>query len=156
MNSGTKHWTDEALLARVYGVDPPPGIQLEHLAECPECAARLGRLQTSRVAVLASAAAAPCSDERLRNQRTGFWRRVEQPATARLWRAVPAAATCCVLLLAVALNGPAPKPAGAEIASAVSDEQLFADIANVVNTDSPRAVDNIRGLFNEASTLEAQ
>ncbi|MBI5628965.1 MAG: hypothetical protein HY953_08600, partial [Candidatus Rokubacteria bacterium] len=94
MNSGTKHWTEEDLLARIYGLDPPPGLRLEHFSECPECAARWKQAETSRAGVLAAAAAAPCSDGRLRDQRASFWRRVERPAGRRMPGAVPAVATC--------------------------------------------------------------
>lgn len=156
MNARTQHWTDDDLLGRVYGLDPAPGLALEHFDDCAECAERWQRLAGARAGVVASASSAACSDERLRAQRAEIWRRVERPVGRRILRAVPAAATCCVLLLAVALNRPAPQPLNHEVASAVSDEQLFAEIASVVNTDSPRAVEPIRGLFNEANSLEAQ
>jgi hypothetical protein len=156
MTTRTKHWTDEDLLARLYGADPAPQVDLSHFDDCPDCAARWTRLAGARGAVLAAASAAPCRDETLRAQRLAVWERIERPARTRLLRAAPAAATCLVLLLAVALNHPTPQPVPTQIATAVSDDQLFTDIASVVNADSPRAVEPLRGLFPESSHTEMQ
>jgi hypothetical protein len=156
MNARTNHWTDEDLLLRLYGTEAGPRLSLAHFDECAECAARWTRLEGARAGVVAAAASVPCADEVLRAQRLAVFSRIERPARRGILRVVPAAATCFVVILAVALNRPAPQPAGPQIASAVSDEQLFADIANVVDTDAPRAVEPIRGLFSEASNLEVQ
>lgn len=157
MNDRMNHWSDEDLLARLYGMDAAPNLSPAHFEECPDCAARWSRLSGARAGVLAASSSASCSDERLRAQRLAVWNRIEQPAHSRILRALPAAAACLVVVLAVALNGPAPQPAHPQIAStAVSDEQLFAEIATVVNADAPRAVEPIRGLFNESSNLEVQ
>ncbi len=156
MNTRSNHWSEEDLLSRLYGTDGAPHLSLSHFDECPECAARWQRLREARAGVLAAGASVPCADDLLRAQRLAVWDRIENPGRTRMLRAVPAAATCFVLILAAALNRPAPQPTGPQMASSVSDEQLFADIANVVNTDSPRAVEPIRGLFSEASSLEMQ
>lgn len=156
MTTRTNHWTDEDLLSRLYGTDPAPHLELSHFDNCPDCAARWTRLTTARGCVLSAASAAPCRDEALRAQRLAVWNRIEHPARTRILRTVPAAATCFVLLLAVALNHPAPQPVHTQIATAVSDEQLFTDIASVVNADSPRAVEPLRGLFHESTNMEMQ
>lgn len=150
-----RHWTDEDLLFRLYGAEPSVDLSLSHFEECPQCAARWASLVSSRSSLLAAAASVPCAAERMRAQRAAVWSRVERPPRRGL-RALPAAATVCVLLLAVALQRPAPQPLPQRAAVAVSDEQLFSEIASVVNADEPRAVEPIRGLFHESAALEVQ
>mgnify|MGYP000881337666 FL=1 len=104
MNASKNHWTDEDLLTRLYGLDARPHLAPAHLDECAECAERWARVSSARAEVLAAASSAACSEEELRAQRAAVWNRIERPGHVRLLRAVPALATCCVLLLAVALN----------------------------------------------------
>ncbi|MBI4891376.1 MAG: hypothetical protein HY821_12185 [Acidobacteria bacterium] len=151
MNAPHRHIPEDELLLALYSAEQPAGLD-----SCPDCAARWQRLSARRAALVVDAAAAPCSDERLRAQRQAVWRKIERPAHVRILRALPAAATMCVLLIAVALNGPAPQPEPKQMAAAVSDEQLFNDIAKVVNDSEPRAVEPMRGLFNESTSMEVQ
>ncbi len=151
MSTPHRHIPDDDLLLNLYSAEKPGGLD-----GCPDCTARWERLSARRNTVLATAANAACSDERLRAQRQAVWHRIEHPAHVRLLRALPAAATMCVLLVAVVLQSPAPQPATKQVAAAVSDEQLFNDIAKVVNDSEPRAVEPMRGLFNESTSVEVR
>ncbi|MBI5282717.1 MAG: hypothetical protein HY858_13615 [Candidatus Solibacter usitatus] len=153
----TRHWNDDDLLDRVYGLDPAPGLCLAHLDACPDCSARWQALELRRSAVTASQPLTPAAEQRLRNQRVAVFNRVERPRLAWIWRAVPAGAAAFLFFIGIALHRPAPQPPATQVASVtLTDEQLFAEIASVVNQDAPRAADPIRGLFAENSSKEAQ
>jgi hypothetical protein len=157
MNNDNRHWTDNDLLDRLYGLDPAPGLTPAHLDTCPGCGVRWQALENRRAAVVAPAPPSPDVEQRLRAQRQTIFARIEHPRRALLWRAVPAGAAAFMLFAGIALHQPVPLTPRTEVAAvSVSDEQLFTEIASVVNRDTPRAADNIRGLFSESSSQEAQ
>jgi len=156
MKKSMNHWDDENLLLRLYGADPSAHLSLSHFDECPECAQRWAILTSSRAQMLGAQPTAACSDDRLRAQRLSVWDRIERSSRPRAVRLIPAAATLCVLLLAVGLNRPVPQPAPQQVATAISDEEFFSEIASVVNDDTPRAVEPIRGLFSDTPRPEVQ
>jgi hypothetical protein len=155
--NNSPHWNESDLLDRVYGLEPAQGLSVRHLDECPECALAWAAMATRRSVILETPAQIP--DEQLRSQRQAIWARIESPERMMLWRTMPVAATALLLFVGVALHqSPAPRMEPVEVAAAqtVSDTQLFTEIASVVNQDSPRAADPIRGLFTDDGATEAQ
>ncbi len=151
--NNSPHWNEDDLLGRIYGLEPSGGRSLRHFDNCPECAQAWAGLARRRGLLLN--APAPLSDDQLRAQRQAIWARIEQPRSAMLWRAMPAAAMALMLFAGVALHqNPAPNLETVELAAAqtVSDTQLFTELASVVNQESPRAADPIQGLFAGETT----
>lgn len=155
--NNSPHWKESDLIDRLYQLEPAQGPAVRHFDECPECAEAWAALVARRDGLLS--APVQVSDERLRVQRQAIWAGIEPPRRPLLWRAMPAVATALLLIVGVALHqSPAPRMQPVEVAAVqtVSDSQLFTEIASVVNQESPRETDPIRGLFSDDATMEAQ
>jgi len=152
------HWSDEDLIHRMYGVGSENAERLSHLDGCPECAARWRSLEQRRELFVESAQAAEVDESRLRAQRDVVWRRLEDARRPWLWRMAPAGATALLLLFGVLLHQPAPQPEPAQIAmnQQISDEQLFTEIATMVDEAAPRVAQPIQGLFDPKAEREVQ
>lgn len=140
-----RHWTNEEMIERLYCGQEARG--------CVECDARWAELLRRRALALAPETGSEL-DERLRRQRLAVYERVERPGW-RTWKVAPVGATAMLVLLGIVLHGPKPAPQPVAVAQ-VSDAQLFSEVATMVNEESPRAADSMRGLFNEESKMEAQ
>jgi hypothetical protein len=135
-----KHWDDDALIGRLYGVGPDDG----HLGDCAECAQRWQTLLARRESVLAQPG---LPEELMDRQRREVYQRLESSAKRRWWLPfAPVAATAGVVLLAVVLfrSGPAPPPV---VSSA--DSGLYTEVYSLVQTSEPQAVEPIHALFEE-------
>ncbi len=149
------HWTEEAMLDRLYGLDPRAGLDASHLDSCAECSARFSSLQARRSVVVD--AHAPVSEDRLRAQRLAVFARIETARRPWVWRLVPAAATALVVMMGVALHQPAPVVEPKPVAVlAQSDRELLSEIATLMEEDEPRAAVPIRGLFADSGAPGAQ
>jgi hypothetical protein len=89
------------------------------------------------------------SSEFLAAQRRGIYRRLDEPR--RNWIAMRWVLSCAMLLLLVAGGLTLERrytsaPAGS---SAMSDEQLFSDLSAMEQTNEPKAIQPIHGLFQE-------
>jgi len=156
MNMNTRHWNDNDLLDLLYGLDLAPGLSLAHFHSCTDCSARWQALELRRSAITVPPPLSSAAEQRLRDQRVAVLDRIGQ-SRAWIWRAVPAGAAAFLFFIGIALHQPAPQIPATQVASVnVTDEQLFAEIASVVDQDAPRATDSIRGLFSENSSKEAQ
>jgi anti-sigma factor RsiW len=158
-----RHWTDEELIHRLYGVGPEESAREAHLRACPECSRRRQALEQSRADLVQSMQSVVADDARLRAQRDAVWRRLE--GARRPWRrsvlwtrVVPTGATALLLAFAVVLYRPTPQPAPKQVAvvQQISDEELFNDIASIMKEDAPRAAKPIQGLFETDSGIEVQ
>jgi hypothetical protein len=149
-----RHWTDDELLDRLYGLHEESGLALEHLKHCAECETRWLGLQARRAAQTGSPS--QVSEVRMREQRAAIWRKIEAPERGLWWKAVPVMATALMLVVGVSLHRPDPAPAPAQVASVVSDAEFFNEVATMVNEDTPRAADPMRELFSETKAVEAQ
>ena len=139
-----KHWSDDELIARLYGIEPSG----THLEECAECAGRWQQLVAARERVIAEPAV---SEERMTALRRATLERIEQPARPA-WRPgfAPVLASLALLLLALVLTLPAPGPQPTmAVSSGPSESELFAEIYTTVETTEPAAVAPIRSLFEE-------
>ncbi len=139
-----RHWTDDELIARLYGVGPEDG----HLEECGECAARWRRF----VAVRERALVEPeVSQEFLTAQRRRIYERIEAPRHV-FWKpalGVPIAATA-MILAALLLSGPKPSPQPTLASSdRPKDAELFADIYDTLESAELQALSPVQGLFEE-------
>jgi hypothetical protein len=92
------HWTDDELLAFLYGIGPSG----DHLDACFECQSRLSAMQSSRQAIEHSASLADSiNPSLLAAQRRAIYQRMQQPV--RRWnmllvrRCVGGLATACIL-----------------------------------------------------------
>jgi hypothetical protein len=134
-----RHWTDDELVARLYGVGPEDG----HIDTCEDCARRLGAMQFVRDSVLASSP--KVSEPFLAAQRRAVLERAEAGGES-LWpfSLTPALSALALVLLAFLLSRPAPPP---QPSLASSETQLFAEVYAEIQTAEPSAVAPIYGLF---------
>jgi hypothetical protein len=92
------HWTDDELLAFIYGIGPSGN----HMDECPGCQSRLAAMKLSRQTVESSASFTEAVDPSfLAAQRRTIYQRMDKPV--RWWNAAPVrrwaagVATVCIL-----------------------------------------------------------
>jgi hypothetical protein len=132
-----RHWDDQELIERLYGLGPEDG----HLDECERCAARMSALLSARGQVLSPPVV---SEELLARQRLAIRRSLQAPVAHRGWLPyVSAMATTAVLLLAVLLYRPAPAP------KPPSDAEFFAEVYSLASSSEPVAAEPIHALFEE-------
>jgi len=139
-----RHWNDDELIARLYGIGPLDG----HLEECEDCAGRWRQLLAARERVLQPP---EVSEERMAALRRAVCDPLEQPARPT-WRPgfAGALASLALLVLAILLSRPAPSPQPLmAVSSAPSETELFAEIYDTVQTTEPLAVAPIHSLFEE-------
>ncbi len=134
-----RHWTDDELIARLYGVGPEDG----HIDTCEDCARRLSAIKVVREGVLNStpdvseaflAAQRRAVMERAHGGNHGSW----------VFSLTPALSALALVLLAFLLSRPAPPP---QPSLASSETQLFAEVYEEIQTAEPSAVAPIYGLF---------
>lgn len=153
MNDKFRHLDDEQLLLSLYGAAEPGAAA--HLAACPDCAARLGGLKARRSAWLA-APAPPADAARLRAQREAVHAAIERKRARPYWRAIQAGALACSVLLAVLLYRPAPPPVETASQPVITDQQLFNDLADMMNRETPIAAEPLMALFAPQESEESQ
>ncbi|GIU79104.1 MAG: hypothetical protein KatS3mg005_2342 [Bryobacteraceae bacterium] len=153
MNGTSRHLDDEQLLLALYGAAAPEAAA--HAESCSECGARLRRLEARRLEWTA-APLPPAGDSRLRAQREAVYRAIESHRRRPVWQALQAGALACSVLLAVLLYRPAPPPQESGVAQAISDQQLFNDLAEMINRDTPAAAEPLMALFVAEEPQESQ
>jgi len=138
------HWSDEALLGLLYGIEDDRRHPLD---SCPECRARWNELEARRHDVIARG---DVSEDFLRAQRQAIYHRIEQQGrTGRLWWRIPVGASAMLAALVLLLyRQPSPTPPQ-EPPVVVSDAQFFTEIAAEASGPEARAAEPIRGLFAE-------
>jgi anti-sigma factor RsiW len=137
---GSRHWDDQELIERLYGLGPVDG----HLDECEHCAGRFGALVSAREQVLAPPSV---SEELMTRQRLAIRRSLETPGRNRRWLPYGSAvATAAVLLLAVLLYRPAPPP---KASGTLSDAEFFAEVYSLAKSSEPVAAEPMHALFEE-------
>jgi anti-sigma factor RsiW len=138
-----RHWSDERLIASLYGVGPED----DHLEECSVCRARLERISARRQAL---ATEPEVSDQFLAAQRRSVYARIrESESRPGIWFTwAPAAALAATIVFGVTLMRLAPEQR-LEVAGGLPESTLYTEIYNEVAMTQPRAVQPIRGLFEE-------
>ncbi len=140
------HWTDEELIAHLYGVGP----QDLHIGKCADCNARLVAMQARRQAAELAAAPGEVSFEFLAAQRRAIYRRVSEPV--RWWshvqmrRWASAAAGVAVLAGGLMIFESDRRPAAP---NKISDAQLAQDVSRMAEDGEPPATAPLQALFEE-------
>ena len=132
-----KHWTDDELLERLYGLRSGD----EHIESCGECAAR-ARVADDTRATITEPPDIP--HDLLEAQRRSIYQRLGSPV--RVWHplrwAVPAAAMAAVALgLTLFRVGEPLNPRG--------DDQFYAELSSLDQNPAPRAVQPIEALVED-------
>jgi len=153
MNDKLRHLDDEQLLLSLYGAAAPEASA--HLRACPDCAARLRGLEARRSAWLA-APAPPASTALLRAQREAVYAAIGKKRAQPYWRAIQAGALACSVLLGVLLYRPAPPPVQTASQPVITDQQLFNDLADMMNRETPIAAEPLMALFAPQQSEESQ
>ncbi len=149
-----RHWGREEMVSHLYGLDLAAGLETAHLENCERCRAEWARVQLRR---RESAAGAALSEDQMRRQRKAVFARIERPSRpAPLWGFVPAAATALLLVVGIATQAPRPVENVQTAAITASDRELFNELSEMLNEETPRGAAPIRALFVETSDGEAQ
>jgi hypothetical protein len=136
-----KHWSEEELVARLYGVGPEDG----HLDVCDSCARRWEAVRC-RYENLRRPAGFEVSEEFLAAQRRAIHARLREKRHRFPRVLVPVLVT---LLLAAIVVVHRPAPESPPPVEKISDAQLFDDVFRMVSDPAPSAVGPIRSLFEE-------
>lgn len=142
----TAHWTDEQLIAHLYGIGPDD----RHVESCAQCQARLSDMQFHRQAIERDASSEELDSALLAAQRREIHRRIAEPV--RWWSHLEprrwAAAAVGLLVLAGGLlvfdehRKPAPP-------NNISDAQLALDVSRMAEDPEPPATAPLQALFEE-------
>lgn len=142
----TPHWTDEQLIAHLYGIGPDD----RHLGTCADCRARLSRMQLQRQAIDRDSSLDGVSHDLLAAQRRKIYERIAEPAAwwsrIQLRRWASAAAAVMVLAGGVLLVENNRKPAAP---NTISDAQLAQDVSRMAEDPEPPATAPLQALFEE-------
>ena len=138
-----RHWTEDEILAHLYGIGPED----RHIEECPECASRVSAFQNARRNYEQRDQTGDVSFEFLASQRRKIYERIATPRRGTLLKLAPGlAALLLVFGLAVfkqQYRGTAPQPAKS------SDAQLVEDVGNIAMAPEPPPTEPLRALFEE-------
>ncbi|MBE0657925.1 MAG: hypothetical protein IH602_09560 [Bryobacteraceae bacterium] len=154
MNNQTgRHWSRDEMVSHLYGLDPAEGLKPEHLESCELCHSAWLAMNERRRDSLSGMAV---SEDLLRRQRRAVFARIEKPRRpAPLWGLVPAAMTA-LLLVGVSFQSREPVEHIQTAAITASDRELFNELSELMQEDTPRAAAPIRALFVEQTDGEAQ
>ena len=141
------HWTDEQLIAHLYGVGPED----QHINHCDRCQARLSTVQSQRQAVEMDSSAGGVSIDFLAAQRRKIYQKITEPvywwSRLQLRRWASAAAGLVVLgggLLLVENNR-----GNHAVPNSISDAQLAQDVSRMAEDPEPPATAPLQALFEE-------
>lgn len=140
-----QHWTDEQLIAHLYGVGPAD----HHILECAPCALRLRAMQESRSHVeTANAASSEINPEFLAAQRRAIYARLERSRWSD-WGRVLVRRWAPVFAMIVVIAGVAVvyEQRQADQARRISDSQLFEEVGHLAEDTTPAAVEPMEGMF---------
>lgn len=144
-SSQSGHWTDEELIATIYGVGPSG----DHIRECLDCQVRLSHMQSTRNGLDELASERQVNDAFLAEQRRAIYRRMEEPS---YWWRLSGVRQWAAGLTAAALVGGSIffyeqqhqlKMAREE----ASDAQLVQQVAAMANDSDLTVMAPLQGLF---------
>ena len=141
----SRHWTEDELVAHLYGVGPTDG----HLEVCNECSNRVHAMEETRFArELSSAGSIDPGFDFLAAQRRRIYQRISNPSRHAIWRLAPAVAASLVLALGLFLfeqqhNG------GTGATVRPTDAQLVEFVGGVAANPEPAPVAPLQALFQE-------
>jgi hypothetical protein len=136
-----QHWTDEQLLAHLYGVGPEDG----HLNTCAVCRTRITDMQANRVSFEANHRE-DVSFELLARQRRAIYAGLSKPrsvlALPRWTSAVAMVAVAAGGIIVIEERQQASHPS-------ISDAQLVEEVSQMAQDPTPAAVAPMEALFQE-------
>jgi hypothetical protein len=138
-----RHWTEDELIAHIYGVGPEDG----HLRHCLKCAERLQAMQTAQ-SVHHSVTSPSIGSDFLAAQRRKIYERLSVPGRRLLIRrfAPPVAAS---LVLGAGLLLFDRHHSSVEYAVKATDTQLVEEVGDLATNPEPAPVEPLRALFDE-------
>jgi hypothetical protein len=140
-----KHWTEEELLAHLYGVGPEDG----HLSDCSECGSRLNRMRLARhTRETCYNTQDDVSFEFLAAQRRQIYGRMSQPGATLIRRLAPVLAASVVLaggLVFMETQGRHESPVQVK----ASDTQLVEDVGRMAMDPEPSPTAPLQALFED-------
>lgn len=143
--STVRHWTEDELLAHLYGIGPEDG----HIENCGECASRLRVMEQTRAMHEATGAdSAEPGFDFLAAQRRKIYQRLAAPRHSFLWRFGPALAASLVLVLGLAIVDSQRQSQNVN-APALTDTQLVEYVGSAAMNSEPAPAAPIEGLFQE-------
>ena len=158
----TKHWTQEQLLAILYGVRTEEDAAKDaHFPRCAECARRLGELRRRRNAI-----PAPVSmpENIVVAQRQSIMRRVaaardvKRSLAVTWWRPVVALAAVAMLLMAIAISRKDSRAVSTAVASSLSsagDATFFNEVMYEASRTESAALTPLHNLFETETQTRA-
>jgi anti-sigma factor RsiW len=142
----TPHWTEEQLIAHLYGVGPDD----RHLDSCHECQARLSRMQAHRHAIESESGPPDVDLNLLAAQRREIYAAIAQPvpwwSQLQLRRWASAFASVAIFASALLLYENHRKPATPD---SISDKQLAQEVSRIAQDPEPPATAPLQALFEE-------
>jgi len=132
------HWTEDDFCHWLYGLREKDA----HVETCNACRAELDRLSRERGRIIS---APQVSEEFLQKQRREIYNRLGE--RGRNWaplRWVASVAAVLVVVFSLTLFRYKSSPV-----AQLSDDQLFKDIANIEQSDEPKAIQPLHNLFEE-------
>jgi len=133
-----RHWSDEELLARLYGIGPQEG----HLDSCESCRERWEKLQLRRGRLLAREPRV--SQDFLAAQRYSIFERLERKQPWFHMQLVHALAVLLLVFVILTVFRPTPRQQPVDTAS---DDKVFEDVFEIATSTEPSAVEPVRSLF---------
>lgn len=140
------HWTEEQLIAHLYGVGPDD----RHPDDCAECQARLSRMRAQRQAIESDSSSTNVSFDLLAEQRRRIYAAIAQPA--RRWsqtgirRWGSAVAGLVILASGLLIFENSRKSA---VPDSISDAQLAQEVSRIAEDPEPPATAPLQALFEE-------
>lgn len=131
-----KHWTEKDFTDWMYGLKEAD----THVAACPECGGEIERLRLERGRTISLP---EVSHEFLAAQRRSIYQRLGRPI--HNWHPMRwgiSVAALAVVVLSVTLHTWKSEPA-------ISDEQLFSDLATMEQSNEPKAIAPVHKFFEE-------
>jgi hypothetical protein len=142
----TTHWTDEQLIAQLYGIGPDD----RHLDTCAECQARLSRMQLRRNELESSSAMSEVSVDFIAVQRRKIYAAMDRPVhwwsqlQVRRWGSALAGAGIVASGLLLYESNDKAKPH-----DSISDAELAQEVSRIAEDPEPPATAPLQALFEE-------
>jgi predicted anti-sigma-YlaC factor YlaD len=133
-----RHWSDEDLLAWLYGIGPQDG----HLDLCESCRGRWEELQLRRARLLAREPWVP--QDLLAAQRRSIYERLERKQHWLHLQLVHALAALLLVFVILTVFRPVPRRQPVDTAS---DDRVFEDVFEIATSTEPSAVEPVQSLF---------
>jgi len=133
-----KHWTENDFQNWLYGLKDED----QHVTECADCRAELGRLQVERRRLTEEP---EVSADFLAAQRRSIYNRLEQGPASNwaAWRWVLSTAMLLAIVFGLTI------PRWHQAAPAISDDQLFRDLSAMEQSAEPKAIAPMHDLFEQ-------